>query len=82
MKKLIGYFKRTNSILKEARGKNKNGFKDLNKERDTLAADNGICDVDGSEILKINAGGGIISMTRDALTQIKLTRLKAMFYRR
>ena len=36
-------------------------------------------DVDGSEILDINVGGIIISVTRDTLTQIKGTRLEALF---
>ena len=57
MKRLIDYFKRTKNTLKEARDKTKNGFKEMREERDTIASGNGKCDVDGSEILRINAGG-------------------------
>ena len=79
IKRLIGDFKRAKNILKEARDKIENGFKELNKERDTLAAKDGECDTDESEILNINSGGGIISVTRDTLTQIKGTRLEDLF---
>ena len=71
-------FKRTIHILKVARDKTESGFKELSEEQDTLAAKNSKCDVDGSEILNINAGGTIIYVTRGTLTQIKGTRPKAL----
>ena len=79
MKRMVDDFNRTKNILKEARDEIKIGFKNLSEEQDTLAAKNGKCDVDGSEILNINAGGEIISVTQDTLTQIKGTRLEALF---
>ena len=56
-------------------------FEELREDQDALAAENGVIDVDGSEILDINAGGIIISVTRDTLTQIKGKRLEALFSR-
>ena len=79
MKRLIDDFKITNHILKEARDNINNGFKELSKDQDDLATKNGRCDIDISEILKINAGGIIISVTRDTLTHIKGTRLEDIF---
>ena len=82
MKRLIDYFKRTKNILKEDRDDIKNGFKNLSEEQDTLAAKNYKCDVDESEILRINERGEIISVTQDTLAQIKGTILEALLYER
>ena len=64
-------------------GKDKNqiheGFEELREDQDAFAIENGVLDVDGSEILDINAGGVIMSVTRNTLTQIKGTRLEALF---
>ena len=79
MKRLEDDFKRTNNIMKEARDEIKNGFKNLTEEQDTLAAENGKCDVDRSKILNINSGGRIVSVTWDTLTQIMGTRLEDLF---
>ena len=79
IKRLVDDIGKTKDILREARDRIANGFKDLREEREALVAENGVLDVDGSEILKINAGGEIISVTRDTLTQIKGTRLEALF---
>ena len=79
MKRLIDDLDRTRDILRKARDRIAQEFKDLKEERDALAAENGVPDVDGSETLKINAGGNIISVTRDTLTQIKEKRLEALF---
>ena len=79
MKRLIDDLDRTRDILRKARDRIAQEFKDLKEERDALAAENGVPDVDGSETLKINAGGNIISVTRDTLTQIKGTRLEDLF---
>ena len=56
-------------------------FEELREDQDALAAENGVIDVDGSEILDINAGGIIISVTRDTLTHIKGKKLEALFSR-
>ena len=79
MKKLIDDFKITKNILKESRDEIENGFKNLSEEQETLAAENGKFDVDGSEILKINAGGEIISVTWDTLMQIKGMIIEDLF---
>ena len=79
MKKLIDDFKITKNILKESRDEIENGFKNLSEEQETLAAENGKFDVDVSEILKINAGGGIISVTWDTLMQIKGAIIEDLF---
>ena len=78
MKRLIDDFERTQDILRESRGQISQGFEDLREEREALTVENGVIDADGSEILRINAGGEIISVTRDTLTQIKGTRLEAL----
>ena len=57
-------------------------LKDLNEDQDSLAAKNGVINVDGSDILEINSGGSIIYGTRDSLTQIKGMSLEAQFRRR
>ena len=78
IKRLIDDFKRTQDILREARDQISLGFEDLREDREDLTAKNGVIDANGSEILRINAGYDIISVTRDTLTQIKGTRLEAL----
>ena len=68
IKRLVDDLGKTKDILREAGDRIANGFKNLREEREALVADNGVLDVDGSEILEINAGGTIISVTRDTLT--------------
>ena len=79
MKRLIDEFERTQDILREARDQISHGFEDLRYEREALTAENSVIDANGSKILRIKAGGEIISVTRDTLTQIKGTMLEALF---
>ena len=79
VKRLIDDLDTAQDILSEARDKITKGFEDLREDQDALAAENGGLDVDGSDILEINAGGVVMSVTRDTLTQIKGTRLEALF---
>ena len=79
MKKLFDEFERAKDVLGKAKNKIHEGFEELREDQDTLAAENGVLDVNGSEILEINAGGVIMSVTRDTLTLIKGTRLEALF---
>ena len=58
VKRLIDDLNTAQDVLNEARNKIAKGFKDLREDQDTFAAENGVLDVDGSEILYINAGGG------------------------
>ena len=79
VKRLIYDLDRAQNVLSEARTKINKGFKDLREDQDALAVKNGVIDVDGSEIMDINAGGVIMFVTRDTLTQIKGTTLEALF---
>jgi len=72
-------FDKAKDVLGKAKNQIHEGFEELREDQDALAAENGVLDVDGSEILDINAGGVIISVSRDTLTQIKGTRLEALF---
>ena len=51
-------FDRAKDVLREARNQIHKGFGDLREDQNALAAENGVLDIDGSEILNINAGGG------------------------
>ena len=51
----------------------------MGEEQGAFAAKNGVPNADGLEILDINAGGKITSVTRDTLNQMKGTRLEALF---
>ena len=51
------------STLGEARDKINKGFEGLIKDQDALAAESGWINVNGSDILDINAGGVIMSVT-------------------
>ena len=68
---------------KDFLGKDKNqiyeGFEEPKEYQDALAAKNGVLNVNGLEIMDIKAGGVIISVTRETMTQIKGTRLEALF---
>ena len=79
MKRLVDDYAKAQDVLSEARDRIAKGFKYLKEVQGALAAENGVLDVDGLEILDINAGGSIISVTRGTLTQIKGTRLEALF---
>ena len=75
VKILIDDLETSQGALGEARDNINKCFEDLKKDRDALATGNGGIDVDGSEILDINAGGVVMSVTKDTLTQIKGNRL-------
>lgn len=55
------------------------GHSDLEAKKKSLAAQNGGSSVSDSDILDINAGGQIVRVTRGTLTQIKGSRLEAIF---
>ena len=76
---LIDDLEMSQDDLSEARDKINNFFEDLKKDQDALATGKGGIDVDGSEILDINAGGVVMSVTKDTLTHIKGKRLEALF---
>ena len=63
VKRLIDDLGTAMSTLGEAKDKISKGFEDLIKDQDALAAESGVIDVDGSEILDINTGGVIVSVT-------------------
>ena len=52
-------FNRAKDVLGKAKNKIHEGFEELREDQDALAAENGVLDVDGSEILDINAGGSL-----------------------
>ena len=79
MKRFVGDYDKAQDVLSDARDRIDKRFKDLKEVQDALTAKNGVLNVDGCEILDTNAGGIIISVTRDTLTQIKGTRLEALF---
>ena len=79
MKILVDDYDKAQDVLSEARDRIGKVFDYLKEYQDSLAVENRVIDVNGSEILDINAGGIIISVTRDTLTQIKGTRLEALF---
>ena len=58
VKRLIYNLGEAMSVLVEVKDNIDKGFKDLKKLQDALAADNGGINVDGSEIMDINTGGG------------------------
>ena len=58
VKRLIDDLETSQYDLSEARDKINKGFEDLKKDQDALATRNGGINVDGSEILDINVGGG------------------------
>ena len=72
-------FNRAKDVLRKANNQIHEGFEELREDQDALAAKNGMLDVNVSEILDINVGGVIISVTRYTLTLIKGTRLEALF---
>ena len=53
-------------------------FKDRIEYQYALATKTGVLDVNMADILYINAGGSIISLTRDNLTNIKGKRKEAL----
>ena len=79
MKRLVDDYYKAQDILIEARGWIAKGFDDLKEVQDALAVKNKVHDVDGSEITDINAGGRIIYVTQDTLTQIKGVGLEVLF---
>ena len=79
VKRLIDDLGTAMSTMGESRDRINKGFNNMIKYQDSLAVESGGIDVNGSEILDINAGGVIMSVTRDTLTQIKGTMLEALF---
>ena len=75
LKRLIDYLDTAQGVLSEARNKIAKGFEDLREYQDTFAAKNEVPGVDRSDILNINAGGVMMSVTSYTLIHIKGTRL-------
>ena len=50
-------FDKAKDVLGKAKNQIHKGFEELREDQDSLAAENGVLDVNGSEILDINAGG-------------------------
>ena len=75
VKRLIDDLETSQYDLSEARDKINKGFEDLKKDQYALATGNGGINVDGSEILDINMGGVVMSVTKNTLTQIKGKRM-------
>ena len=57
IKKLVEDYYRVQDVLSEARDQIAKGSEDPKKDQDTLAAENGMLNVDRSEIMEINTGG-------------------------
>ena len=57
-------------VMREDSNNINTGFKYLIEEQDPLAAKKWVPNVDGLKILDINAGGSIISITRNNMTHI------------
>ena len=79
MKSLMDEFYRYRDILSDTNIYIIKVFKDLIEYQYALATKNGAIDVNGSEILYINAGCSIIYLTRETLTHIKGKRMEALF---
>ena len=79
VKRLIDDLETSQDDLSEARDKINNCLEDLKKDQDALATRNSGINVDGLEILDINAGRVVMSVTKDILTQIKGKSLEALF---
>ena len=72
-------FEKAKYVMGKAKNQIYEGFEELREDQYALTAENGVLDVDGLEILDINAGEVIMSVTRDTLTQINGTMLEALF---
>ena len=79
MEKYMDDFDKAKGVLEESKKEILNGLKYMGEEQGAFAAKNGVPNADGLEILDINAGGKITSVTRDTLNQMKGTRLEALF---
>jgi len=66
-------------LLKTEDSKIKQGYKDLKIQQDEMALNHGGAKVDSNDVLEINAGGKLITVTRRTLTQLKGTVLAALF---
>ena len=79
MKRLMDEFDRYQDVLSDTNNYIINVFKDLIENQYSLDTNNGVLDVNMSEVIYINAGGSIISQTRYTLTHIKGKRKEALF---
>lgn len=69
----------TAKLLEDAWRRLEQQHEDLQNRKDVLAQENGGANVSYGDILDINAGGQIIRVSRGTLTQIKGSRLEAIF---
>ena len=77
---LVGSYEKIAKTLEDRWLEVENGYQDLEAEKDALAEKNGGTNAAAdSDILDINAGGQIVRVTRGTLTQIKGSRLEALF---
>lgn len=72
-------FKEQVELLKGVGEKLAQAYDNLKEERDSLARENDGDRASEADLLEINAGGRIVSVTRRTLTQIKGSRLEAIF---
>ena len=79
MKSLMDEFYRYRDILSDTNIYIIKVFKDLIEYQYALATKNGAIDVNGSEILYINAGCSIIYLTRETLNHIKVKSMETLF---
>lgn len=54
-------------------------LEELNKKKDEVAEANGNVDAKADDLIEVNAGGKIIAAKRSTLTQLKGTRMEALF---
>eukprot|EP00588_Corethron_pennatum_P027358 CAMPEP_0194312080 /NCGR_PEP_ID=MMETSP0171-20130528/9001_1 /TAXON_ID=218684 /ORGANISM="Corethron pennatum, Strain L29A3" /LENGTH=601 /DNA_ID=CAMNT_0039066451 /DNA_START=172 /DNA_END=1977 /DNA_ORIENTATION=+ len=77
--KHAGAFNSTRKSINDATDDIERGFAALKIKQDLLSKENEGADVDDEDVLEINAGGKIVKATRKNLTQLKGTRLEALF---
>ena len=65
--------------IKDIESKLTERLDELNQKKDDVAKSNGNTDAKGDDLIEINAGGKIIAAKRSTLTQLKGTRMEALF---
>jgi len=77
--KLKDAYRRTTAMLRAEAGKIQQAHEDLKCQQDEIASRHGDVNADSSDVLDINAGGKIISVTRGTLTHLQGTPLAGLF---
>jgi hypothetical protein len=76
---LVNSFEHTAKTLEDKWKELEEGHKALEAQKADLARQNGGANVSDSDTLDINAGGQIVRVSRGTLTQVKGSRLEALF---